>query len=209
MKKAGKFLTLALTLLMSFSGLQTVAHAATVSTKQPKIGDVVQVGKYKGVLISEKDLPKNIVAKKVTSMKDAENVIDNVNSSFAKLSNTATTATTNAATTNAFATLSYSSSGSQDKVNGGPVPGCSFHVVVHYTYNGNVFSSCSSVSSYLSGLTSFVSWSQYDSSYAIQYHGRQLLTTVKGTLTNYLITPIGLVSVGSSSETVNTYFYCS
>jgi hypothetical protein len=214
MKKFFSVLTLVLSLLLFSSPFQSVTFAA----EQPnnKIGNVVQVGKYKGVVISEKDLPKGIVPKVVKDMKEAEKVVDDSHNLIHQFrpNNFKLNVTKDSLKSGINPSIAYLGSDPviqdrQDVVNGGPIPGCYFHVVANYTYcynyYGSYFNSVNSISSYLSGLTAFISWSQTDYNYS--FTETTLSTTVYGRLTDYLVTPIGLVAIGGSNETVYTNFY--
>lgn len=205
MKKFFGVFVSVLVLLLSVTPIQNIAYASTLNQK---VGATVQIGKYTGKIISYKDLPTNVTPKTVKDMTEAEKVIDNVNKSMSLLSknNFSKQKSLSLVQNNSITPLSSGSS-RQDKVNGGPQAGTSFHAVVQYSYSGNIFTSCTSISSYLSGITADVSWSQTDSSYSIIDGGRTLATDIYGYLTTYLITPIGLVAINTQSESVYTEFY--
>lgn len=213
MKKFFSVLTLALTLILVTSTLPKTALATNQTNY--KIGDVVQVGKYTGILISQKDLPKNIIPKTVKDMSEAELFVDSINDSFDKLSQQTTSVQIPTVKQNLRTLIPMLGSdpviqSRQDVVNGGPIPGCSFHVVANYSYcynyYGSYFNSINSVSSYLSGLTATIGWSQTDYSASI-INDTTIKTIVYGRITDYLITPIGLIAIGGHNEAVTTYFY--
>ncbi|KOF57854.1 hypothetical protein [Clostridium guangxiense] len=184
---------------------KNTVSAATTS----KIGSTVKVGKYTGQVIPYSKLPANVKPTTVKSLAEAEKVVDEVNNSFkSTLKKFNANAKINSSNQiKPDGTVYTMSTGTQDKVNGGPMVGTSFHVRVQYSYVSNRFSSCSNITSYLSGNTVTFSWSQQSSNYSIIDSSRTLATNVDGIITDYLITPIGLVAVSNDPESVYTEFY--
>ena len=162
-----------------------------------KVGEKVELGKYTGTIIDEKNIPDGIQPVKIDDLESVEvfvNKFDNNLFSNNKI---------NVSVNSDFETKA--STGSQTK-RMSAVSG--LYVKAYYTYVTNPvrFGRCTNVTSYLSGQP-FADWTQTSYRGNVIESGRTLAISFSGLLDLYIVTPIGLVKVETSSHDLYTEFY--
>ena len=133
---------------------------------------------YKWEIVDISDIPEGIVPIQVDNLDEANALVNNLHKMLEEYHPTSVE----------YSNISpYGINEIQSKQNGCPMIGTHFNVEIRYNSSGNKFTACNNISSYLSGITSYVSWLQSDSWYHFHSNNTILNTHVAGDLTAWII----------------------
>lgn len=173
-------------------------------------GQKIELGKYSGTVIDEKDLPEGMQPIKVDSIKEAEALLEKIEAELSlaeKLSLAKKNTLVNPVNGSTLTDSNLATRGTGSQINNYSfISG--LYIKAYYTYstNPNRFGSCTDVASYISGRP-YLDWRQTNGYGVVLDSGRTLGVSYSGYLDTYILINSNFTKMSTDHYSLYTEFY--